>query len=111
MLAKAVERYDFKQEIEAPIEELLAIETQHPAKGIIKLDEMARFIDMVNSTKIIRFSRYKCSSIYINDNEMEFIDKLIDNDIINRLLANDGYSPVMRRIFPAPLFEPSCSRR
>ncbi len=104
VLAEVVTEYDFKQKIEAPIAELLAIETQHPAKGIIKLDEMGRFIDMVDSSKIIKFSNYKRSSIYIDDEELQFIDELIDNDIINRLLANDGYSPVMRSIFPSNLF-------
>jgi hypothetical protein len=51
-----VAEYDFKQKIEAPIEDLLAVETPLPGKGIIKLDEMARFIDKVNSNKIITFS-------------------------------------------------------
>jgi hypothetical protein len=104
VLAEAVAGYDFKQKIEAPIEELLAIETQFPAKGIINLDEMARFIDMVNSSKIIQFSNYKSSFSYIGDNELQFIDKLVDDGIINRLLAYDGYSPAMRRISPANLF-------
>jgi len=103
VLVEVVGEYDFKPEVEAPIEELLAIETQFPAKGIIKLDEMARFIDMVNSNKIIKFSKYKRSSIYIDDEELQFIDKLIDDGIINRLLAYDGYSPVMRGIFPGNL--------
>ena len=104
VLADVVAEYDFKQEIEAPIEELLAIDTQLPAKGIIKLEEMARFIDMVNSNKIIKFSNDKRSSIYIDDEELQFIDELVDNGIINRLLAYDGYSPVMRDIFPSNLF-------
>ncbi len=102
--AETVAEYDFKQEISAPMQELLAIETQLPSKGIIKLDEMARFIDMVNSNKIIRFSNYKRSSIYINDEELQFIDALIDNDVINRLLAYEGYSPAMRDVFQSSLF-------
>ena len=104
ILAEVVNEYDFKQEIEAPIEELLAIDTQHPANGIITLAEMARFIDMVNSNKIIKFSNYKRSSIYIDDEELQCIDELIDDGIINRLLAYDGYSPAMRDIFPSNLF-------
>ena len=39
VLMEATSEYDFNQEIDAPVEELLAIETQMPAKGIIKLDE------------------------------------------------------------------------
>ncbi len=43
------------------MEELLTIDTQLPARGIIKLDEMADFINKVNSNKIIRFCSYKRS--------------------------------------------------
>ena len=104
VLAEVVSEYDFKQEINAPVDQLLAIEGQHPAKGIIKLDEMARLIEKVNSTKIIKFSNYNRSHIYISDKELQFIDKLIDNRMINRLLAHAGYSPSMLEIFPSNLF-------
>ena len=39
VLAEVVTEYDFKQEVIAPIDQLLAIEGQHPAKNIIKLNE------------------------------------------------------------------------
>jgi hypothetical protein len=104
VLAEVVSEYDFKQEITAPVDQLLAIEGQHPAKGIITLDEMARLIERVNSTKIIKFSNYNRSHIYISDKELQFIDKLIDNRMINRLLAHAGYSPSMLEIFPSNLF-------
>jgi hypothetical protein len=42
VLAEVVSEYDLKQAVKAPVEELLAIETQSSAKGITKLDEMAR---------------------------------------------------------------------
>jgi hypothetical protein len=104
VLAEVVAEYDFKQEIEAPIEELLSIETQFPNKGIITLDEMARFIDMVNNSKIIKLGNYKRSSSDIDDDELQFIDKLVDDGIISRLLAYDGYSPAERKIFPRNFF-------
>lgn len=104
VLAEVVAEYDFKQEIEAPIDQLLAIETQLPSKGIIKLDEMARLVEKVNSNKIIKFSNYKRSRNYVDDVELQFIEKLIDNRIVNCLLAYDGYSPAMREIFPSNLF-------
>lgn len=104
VLAEAVEQHDFKQEVESPMEELLAIEKQVPAKGIIPLEEMARFIDKCNSSNIIKLCGNKRSSAYIHDKELQFIDEIIDNRIINRLLAYDGYSPAMRGIFPANLF-------
>ena len=104
VLAEVVSEYDFKQEIHTPADQLLAIEGQHPAKGITKLDEMARLIEKVNSTKIIKFSNYNRSRIYISDKELQFIDKLIDNRMINLLLAHAGYSPSMLEIFPSNLF-------
>jgi len=104
VLAEVVCQYDFEQGIEAPISELLAIETQLPVKGIMSLDEMGRFISMVNNNKIIKLCNNKRSSTYIADEEMQFIDQLIDNGIINRLLAYDGYSPAMRDFFPSNFF-------
>ena len=103
VLAEVVTEYDFKQEVTTPIDQLLAIEGQHPAKGIIKLDEMARLIEKVNSTKLIKLSNYNRSHLYIDDDELQFIDKMIDNRMINRLLAYDGYSPSMLGIFPSNL--------
>jgi len=103
VLAEAVAEYDFKQVIDAPKEELLGIEEQLP-KGIIKLDEMARYVDMFSGNRIIKFNSYKRSPIYIKDEELAFIDGLIDDGIINRILSYDGYRPAMRDLFPANLF-------
>ena len=103
ILAEAEAEYDFKQAIDVPEEELLGIEEQLP-KGIIKLDEMARYIDMINDNRIIKFSSYNRSPIYIKDEELAFVDKLIDDGIINRLLSYDGYRPAMRNLFPSNLF-------
>jgi hypothetical protein len=103
VLAEVVAKYDFTQDIEATKEELLGIEGQLP-KGVIKLDEMARHIDMINDKKIIKFSSYNRSPIYIKDEELAFVDQLIDDGIINRLLSYDGYNPAMRDLFPCNFF-------
>ena len=95
--------YDFKREISAPMAELLTIETQLPTRGILSLDAMAEFIEMYNNCRIIKLSNIKRSSTYITDEELQFVDQLIDNGIINRLLAYDGYCPAMREFFPAHL--------
>ncbi len=104
VLTEVLTEYDFKQEVVAPIEELLAIDTQIPAKGIIPLDEMARIIDIANNNKITKLCNYKRSTTYIKDKELKVIDRLLDDSLINRLLAYDGYSPVMREVFPSNLF-------
>jgi hypothetical protein len=64
---------------------------------------MAGFIDMFNNNRILKFSSNKRSSIHLVDDELYFSDRSIDNGIINRLPAYDGYSPVMRALFPANL--------
>lgn len=66
VLAEVVAEYDFKQAIDAPKEELLGIEEQLP-EGIIKLDEMARYIDMINDNRIIKFSSYNRSPMMATD--------------------------------------------
>ena len=104
VIAEYVCDYDFSRTVATPLEELLGIEQQVPAKGIIKLSEMAQLIDMVDNNRIVKFSNYKRSPIYIKDEELQFVDKLIDDGIINRLLYYEGYSPAMRGIFPSNLF-------
>jgi hypothetical protein len=98
--------YDFSQEIEAPVEQLLGIEGQVPTDGIIALEEMARLIERFNENRIFKINWYNRSALYIKDEELRFVDKLIDDGIINKLLAYDGYSPSMRNsgIFLANLF-------
>lgn len=103
VLTEVVSGYDFKQTITVPKAELLTIETQFPTKGIINLNDMAGFIEMFNNNRIVKLSNDKRSSSYIVDEELQFVDELIDNGIINRLLAYDGYCPTMREFFPANL--------
>ena len=104
VLLELVAEYDFNQAVTAPHEALLGIQQQMPTKGIIKLDEMSQLVDMVNKSRITKLSNYKRSPIYIKDKELQFVDQLLDDRIINRLLANEGYSPTMREIFPNNLF-------
>lgn len=96
--------YDFQQTITEPLDHLLGIEKQVPTKGIMNLEDMKHLIDTVSKFTIIKLSDYKRPHRYIKDKELQFIDKLLDDRIINRLLAPEGYSPAMREIFPSQLF-------
>ena len=104
VLLEVVSGYDFKQEITTPAEKLLGIENQIPVKGIIKFDKMAQYIENVHSDRILKLSSYNRSPIYIKDKELQFIDQLIDDRVINTILAYDGYSPAMRDILPCQCF-------
>jgi len=104
VLAEYVSEYDFSLDVVAPPEELLGIEQQVPCKGIMNLSDMAQYIDKVKNSRVVRLSNYKRSPIYIKDEELQFIDELVDDGIINSLLSYEGYSPSMRGIFPSNLF-------
>ena len=104
VLNEAVAQYDFEQDIQIPLEELIGIEEQTQMDGIMNLKEMAHFIDVFNSGKLINFNNYNRSSLFIKDEELKFIDDLLDDGIINSLLSYKGYSPCMRDLFPCNLF-------
>ena len=104
VLEEVISEYDFKQKVDAPMEELLGIENQLPTKDILSLEEMTQFIETFDSDNLIKLSGYRRSPIYIKDKELQFVDELIDDNVINHLLAYDGYSPAMRNIFPCTLF-------
>jgi hypothetical protein len=103
VLAEVTSEYDFKGDIIASTPELLGIEEQLIIAGIFTLEEMARLVDMFDND-LVKFNSYKRSPLYIKDEELRFIDELIDDRIINRLLSYDGYSPSMRDLFPVNLF-------
>ena len=111
VLAEVTADYDFNLPIATSKEELLGIEEQASHKGIITLQEMARFIEMFNSSRIVRLSGYRRSPLFFKDEELRYIDELLDNPIVNRLLAYQGYSPAMRDFLPSTFCVPSCSRR
>lgn len=104
VLAELVAEYDSKQTVTTPKQDLLGIEQQMPSKGIINLDAMAQLVDTVNKSRVIKLSNCKRSAIYIKDKELQFVDELLDDRILNRLLANEGYTPAKRDFFPNNFF-------
>jgi hypothetical protein len=103
ILVEYAAEYDFSQEVTTLPEELFGIECQVPTKGIITLDKMGHYIEMVDKSRIAKLSNYKRSPIYIRDEELQFVDELLDDGILNRLLSYEGYTPTMRGIFPSNL--------
>ena len=93
--------YDFSKEIETDKLDLLGIEQQRLTSGMMNLDEMARFIDSHEKDVIFNLNKIKRNPSYLKDKELRFIDNLLDDTIINRLLSYDGFTPSMRDIFPS----------
>ena len=104
--AVIAEYRDYDEELNVPIEELIGIEQQQTDSKIIPLNEMASLIDnFYFSCGLINFKKYKKKPHpEIVSEELCFVDNLLDNNIINHLLANKGYSPQMRDLFPYHLF-------
>lgn len=101
VLNEVVANYDFKQEVTTPVEELLGIDTQLPTAAIMNLDEMGRFIDSHKNSVLFKLNSKKRHPLHIKDEELRFIDDLLDDQIINKLLSYKGYAPAMRELYPS----------
>jgi len=101
VLEEAVKDYDFKKEVTTPLEVMLGIDAQLPSSGIMDLDEMERFIQSQKNSVLFKLNRKKRHPLYIKDQELRFIDDLLDDKIINKLLSYNGYTPAMRGLYPS----------
>lgn len=70
--------------------------------GIIPLHEMEIFIASHNCN-LFPFTK-QSHQRYLNDHDLRFLDSLLDDRVLNRLLASPSYSPAMRQVLPAQLF-------
>ena len=101
VLDEVLAEYDFKKEVKTDMLELLGIEQQKLTPGMMNLDEMAQFIDGHKKDVLFKLNRKRRKPSCIIDNELIFIDNLLDDTIINRLLSYDGFTPSMREFFPS----------
>ncbi len=102
MVLDEVERgYDFNYEIKTSEPELLGIKEQLPTPGIMNLEEMERFIESHKNDVLFKLNRHNKHPTYLKDEELRYIDDMLDDQIINKLLSYDGYSPCMRGLFPS----------
>jgi hypothetical protein len=104
VLAEVISNYDYDQVLDVPIEELTGIADQSPPTGIRNLTQMAEYIDNFYQDNLFDFDAAKKPYAEIYDEELRFIDQLLDNSIINSLIAPEGYSAVHRFIQPYQLF-------
>ena len=91
--------YDFEQEIDAPVEELIGVETQMPSEDIISLDQMNQLVNDFYHNAMIDVTKHKTCRVNIKDSQLKFIDNMLDDPIIDRLLSYKGFTPSMRKLF------------
>jgi len=100
VLNETVRDYDFNQQIDTPLAELLGIQAQLPTAGMMDLEAMGRFIAVHENNMFFKFRNKKRPPLNIRDKELRLIDEILDDQIINKLLFYEGYSPAMRDLYP-----------
>jgi hypothetical protein len=98
-LIEVMTDYNKEQAKHVPMHELTNMPDVPP--GIIPLQEMGKHIDHLNCN-LLPFTN-QSHHRYLKDPELRFIDSLLDDRVLNSLLAPPSYTPSMRDIFPAQL--------
>lgn len=95
-LEEVTSSYPYDQKVDARLNELTG--TPMIPAGVIALGEMAAFIEESRGV-LLDLSSARCQK-HIQDLELKAVDALLDDDVLDRLLACEGYTPSMRKIFP-----------
>jgi len=96
VLKKVVESYESQDLQSYSLSEMTC--TPSPSDGIIPLNKMEAFIEE-EGRRILKFTAKHWQKHY-DDPELRKIDSLLDDHILNSLVAPEGYAPCMRDIFP-----------
>jgi hypothetical protein len=97
---EVVDSYDYPKEVETPVPELIGLSDQQPTKGILTIEQMAEFVAVHQADPLFKLHGKHRTHPAIKDLELQIIDSLIDDRIINKLLAPEGYTPASRDLFP-----------
>ena len=100
VLNAVAESYDYPKEIETPVPELIGLSDQQLTKGIFTIEQMAEFVEAHQADPLFKLHGKHRTHPAIKDLELQIIDSLIDDRIINKLLAPEGYTPASRDLFP-----------
>ena len=90
--------YNYSNKVVTPLHQLTGTPDIQNTRGIITIAEMSELMENSNR-KMIKLP-IKSRKQYLNDHELIVIDELLDNSILNKLLADDHYTPSKRELFP-----------
>jgi len=99
-LRDVVAHYEPQGASQVPLHELTNMPA--PPVGVIQLSEMGKFIED-RTRGFLPFTKH-CYQRYLDDPELHLTDSLLDDRVLNSLLASPSYTPSMRRVSPAHLF-------
>jgi hypothetical protein len=100
VLNEVVDSYDYPKAIETPVSELIGLSGQQPTKGILTIEQMAEYVEAQQTDPLFKLHEKHSTHPAIKDLELQIIDSLIDDRIINQLLAPEGYTPASRCLLP-----------
>lgn len=103
VLAEVVAGYDFPEQVPTPVSELVGLSGQQPTKGIMTIAQMAEFVKARQSGVLFKLSGKHRTHPAIRDEELRVIDRMLDDRILDKLLAPAGYTPASRTLFPCNL--------
>lgn len=93
--------YDYEQPIRTPFPELLGIENQVGVENkIMNMETMEKFISDFDNGNLFKIAGEKGHPA-IWDIELRQIDEILSDQIINRLLSYEGFTPSMREFMPS----------
>lgn len=99
-IIEVMANYNPEQSKHVPLHELTNMPELSP--GIIPLHEMAKYIDNLNCN-LLPFTN-QSHHRYLIDPELHFIDALLDDLVLDSILAIPSYNPAMRTVSLAQLF-------
>ena len=100
VLAEAYAKYNSGERGNFTTNELT--NTPSPPSDIISLQQMGSFIEE-RTRSLLDFPRRHWQR-HFDDAELREIDSLLDDRVLNRLLAPEGFTPSMRTIYPSHCF-------
>ncbi len=101
ILDDILEVYNFKDPVTSKLNELTATTNIEAMRGLMTLSDMQSLIEYTQR-KIIKMPSAMRSK-HLKDPELLLIDDLLDNSIINKLLAWEEYTPSQHVLFPCQL--------
>jgi len=90
--------YNYDIDVTSKLNELTNTPDIDNLVGLMTINDMKKLIERTNS-KLIKLPLHNRDKV-LKDPELNAIDKLLDNSIINTLLANDSFTPSRRDVFP-----------
>ena len=93
--------YNLSQPVTTKLNELTATPDIEAMRGLMTLDEM-KYLMENTQRKIIKMP-LKSRKIHMKDPELLLLDDLLDNSILDTLLAGERYTPQQHILFPSQL--------